>query len=120
MGKEFYENLKKARLKRGFSQVQIAEKLGVAKSTYSMYESGKREPNIDTIKKLSLLLDVSIDELFGSKKEGFCVADIFSGVGSKADELAKTIAAHFDGTEFTEAELDKIKEFAEFVKSNRK
>lgn len=31
-----------------------------------------------------------------------------------------TIAAHFDGDEYTEEELDKIKEFAAFVKSNRK
>ena len=31
-----------------------------------------------------------------------------------------TIAAHFDGDEYTEEELDKIKEFAAFVKSTRK
>jgi transcriptional regulator with XRE-family HTH domain len=31
-----------------------------------------------------------------------------------------TIAAHFDGEEYTEEELDKIKEFAEFVKNQRK
>lgn len=31
-----------------------------------------------------------------------------------------TIAAHFDGDEYTEEELDEIRRFAEFVKSNRK
>lgn len=31
-----------------------------------------------------------------------------------------TIAAHFDGSEYTEEELDKIKEFAAFVKAQRK
>ena len=31
-----------------------------------------------------------------------------------------TIAAHFDGDEYTEEELQKIKEFAAFVKSSRK
>ena len=40
-----------------------------------------------------------------------------------SDEVAEepvTIAAHFDGDEYTEAELDKIKEFAAFVKASRK
>lgn len=32
----------------------------------------------------------------------------------------QTIAAHFDGEEYTEEELDKIKEFAAFVKASRK
>ena len=31
-----------------------------------------------------------------------------------------TVAAHFDGDEYTEEELNKIKEFAAFVKANRK
>ena len=31
-----------------------------------------------------------------------------------------TIAAHFDGTEYTEDELDEIRQFAEFVKNKRK
>ena len=35
-------------------------------------------------------------------------------------EEPQTIAAHFDGDEYTQEELDKIKEFAEFVKSSRK
>ena len=32
----------------------------------------------------------------------------------------KTIVAHFNGDEYTEEELDKIKEFAKFVKLQRK
>lgn len=31
-----------------------------------------------------------------------------------------TIAAHFDGDEYTEDELDEIRQFAEFVKNKRK
>lgn len=36
------------------------------------------------------------------------------------DEEPQTIAAHFDGDEYTEEELDKIREYAAFIKSNRK
>lgn len=42
MGENFNENLKEARLKSGLSQKDLSENIGVAKSTYSLYESGKR------------------------------------------------------------------------------
>ena len=35
------------------------------------------------------------------------------------DELT-TLAAHFDGKEYTEDELNEIRQFAEFVKNKRK
>ena len=102
MGDNFNENLKEARLKSGFSQKDVAENIGVAKSTYSLYESGSREPNVNTIKKLASYLNVSADELLGINDEPI------------------TIAAHFDGDEYTEEELDEIRQFAEFVKNKRK
>lgn len=102
MGDNFNENLKIARERKGLSQKDIAEGIGVAKSTYSLYESGNREPNVQTIKKIADMLNVSADELLGLEDE------------------PQTIAAHFDGDEYTEEEIDKIKEFAQFVKSQRK
>lgn len=101
MGERFNENLKIARERKGLSQKDIAEGIGVAKSTYSLYESGNREPNVQTIKKIADLLNVSADELLG------------------IDDEPQTIAAHFDGDEYTEEELDEIKKFAEFIKSKR-
>ena len=102
MSEHFFENLKRIRIAKGYSQKEFAEKLGVAKSTYCMYESGTREPNVQTIKRISELLNVPTDELLG------------------LDDESTTIAAHFDGDEYTEEELEAIREFAEFVKSKRK
>ena len=102
MGDKFNENLKTARERKGLSQKDIAESIGVAKSTYSLYESGNREPNVQTIKKIADILSVSADELLG------------------IDDEPQTIAAHFDGDEYTEEELDKIKEYAAFIMSSRK
>lgn len=48
----FEDRLKEARLQKGYTQEQIAEKIGVAKSTYTGYEKGTREPNVNTIGKL--------------------------------------------------------------------
>ena len=52
------------------------------------------------------------------------------GAEKAADELERmvaennyqptTIAAHFDGDDFTEDELDEIRQFAEFVKNRKK
>lgn len=66
----------------------------------------------------------------GAEKAGYVnVCKICNALGISADDLEKmltdinyspTIAAHFDGDEYTEEELDKIKEFAAFVKSTRK
>ena len=102
MGEYFNENLRWAREQKGLSQKDVAERIGVAKSTYSLYESGNREPNVHTIKKIADVLDVSADELLGIEPE------------------PTTLAAHFDGNEYTEDELDEIRQFAEFVKNKRK
>ena len=99
MGEYFNENLKAAGLRKGLSQKDVAEKIGVAKSTYSLYESGNREPNVETIKKIVDFLNVSADTLLG------------------LDNNPTTIAAHFDGNEYTKEQLDRIKEFADFIKS---
>jgi transcriptional regulator with XRE-family HTH domain len=102
MGDNFNENLKLAREKKNMTQKEVADSIGVAKSTYSLYESGNREPNVQTIKKISDVLNVSADELLGLNSEN------------------TTIAAHFDGNEYTAEELEDIRAYAEFVKNRRK
>lgn len=61
----FGSNLKFARTSLGLSQKEVAHIVGVANSTYSLYESGKREPNLLTFKKLAIALEVSSDWLLG-------------------------------------------------------
>ena len=102
MGDNFNENLKLAREKKNMTQKEVADGIGVAKSTYSLYESGNREPNVQTIKKISDVLNVSADELLGLNSEN------------------TTIAAHFDVNEYTAEELEDIRAYAEFVKNRRK
>jgi len=65
MSDVFHENLKAARLRKGLSQQEVADLVGVAKSTYSMWETGNREPNLMRIIALTKALDVSGDELLG-------------------------------------------------------
>jgi len=60
--------LKEIRLNRGFTQTEVAKKIGIAQVTYCNYENGNREPDINTLIKLADLFKVSIDELFGYKQ----------------------------------------------------
>ncbi|MCI9292954.1 MAG: LexA family transcriptional regulator [Erysipelotrichaceae bacterium] len=60
----FKERLKEARLSSGLTQEQLAEKIGVAKSTLTGYEKGNREPDMAKIAKIIDTLNVNADFLF--------------------------------------------------------
>ena len=65
MSQEFHENLRFFRKSKHIQQKSVADALGIPHSTYSGYESGKREPNFETLKRIALFLGVSTDELLG-------------------------------------------------------
>ena len=56
-------SLFKARKKRGFSQEDVAERLGVSRQTVSKWETDETVPDIRQSKKLAVLYKVSLDEL---------------------------------------------------------
>ena len=60
---EFHEKIKKRRNELNLSQKNIADKIGVAKSTYSLYETGAREPDVEKIKKIAIALNTTPDDL---------------------------------------------------------
>ena len=60
----FKEQLKAARLAKGYTQEQLATAIGVAKSTFTGYEKGNSEPNMLTIKKLMEILEVDANYLW--------------------------------------------------------
>ena len=61
----FAERLKELRKEKNMTQVQLAEALGVSKGTIAMWEIGKREPNFETLDRLSDIFDKRIDYILG-------------------------------------------------------
>lgn len=59
----FAEKLKETRKKAGLSQEQLAAKLCVSRQAVTKWETGKGMPDIENLKAISTLLDVSIDFL---------------------------------------------------------
>lgn len=121
----------------------LAMEIGKSRATVYRYENGDIEDMpITVIEPLASALKTTPDYLMGwdddpndynSDDFGDIDARQFNGDVKKSLEFQKsleedhdineeplTIAAHFDGDEYTEAELEKIKEFAAFVKASRK
>ena len=61
----FPQRLKELRLKKGLTQTELGEKVGVKQNTFTNWENGKREPSFENLVKLADLFEVSLDWLFG-------------------------------------------------------
>ncbi|NLF43677.1 MAG: helix-turn-helix domain-containing protein [Bacteroidales bacterium] len=61
------ESLKRIRKKSGKSQEEIAQILNITQGAYSSWETGRTQIDINGLKALSKIFDVSIDELLGNK-----------------------------------------------------
>ena len=59
------EKLKSLRLEKKLTQKQIADRIGLAISAVSSYESGTRYPSFEVLIKLSRIFHVSTDYLLG-------------------------------------------------------
>ena len=57
--------LKELRTGQNITQKAIAQKLGITQQAYANYESGKREPDLNTIQALSAIFNVTTDYLLG-------------------------------------------------------
>ncbi len=63
------QKMKRLRKENGFTQKQIAERIGLAVSAVSSYESGARYPSYEVLIKLARIYHVSADYLLGMTDE---------------------------------------------------
>lgn len=84
--------IKKLREKKGLTQKALAAKMGVTASWVGMYESGKRQPKPETIKRFADALDVFITDLTGAtgpifesdlEQHAYRLAEKISGTGAR-------------------------------------
>ena len=62
---DFKDMLKYLRAREGLSQLELSRKLGIAKSTISMYELGRREPDFETLESLCDFFNVDMNFIMG-------------------------------------------------------
>lgn len=90
MDSKFAENLRMARLTRGYSQQNMAEMLGISRSAYAGYEIGRRSPNLELLLEMAEILYVSVDDLLGRNVYGTpgLIAEARTQYGAKSDGLS--------------------------------
>ena len=106
---KYGDRLRMLRDKVGLSQKDLTDRLSINRSTYARYETSSTQPDYDTLNKLADFFGVTTDYLLGRSDQKT----------SSDDYEIETIAAHHDGEEWTEEELEEIARFKEFVRMKR-
>lgn len=113
---ELGNRLKRLREDKDVSMDKMCEDLSkiydvnLAKSTISKWENGKSEPTLAYARILSKYFNVSLDYIIG-------LAD--SEEAPKKENKLQTLAAHFEDEDFTEDDIDDIKNFIKYVQSKK-
>ena len=93
--------LKELRKREGYTQAKLAEFLNINQRTISDYEVGLSEPNIETLKKMSKLFHVSLDELVGNETSSINIV----AFGKEKAEIIK------DVLEMTNSQVARVSAF---------
>lgn len=102
------ERVKELCKSRGITVKRLEEELEIPHNT--IYQWKRITPSLDKIQKVADFFKVSVDYLLGRTD----IKDL------PEDNTVHTIAAHHDGDEWTEEELEEIEEFKRFVAMRRK
>lgn len=103
------ENIKKLRKNKGLTQDKLSEITKISIASIQRYESGKRQPNIQTLNKIAIALDVPLNELLGTNAT---TNDIEKKIGTSLNEGdKKKVANNFN-------ELAEILDWNDFKNIN--
>ena len=104
---DIINRIKERRIELDMSYQDLSDKTGISKSTLQRYETGFiKNLSIDKLEILAKALRVSPGYLMGWEEE-------------KETSEIYTLAAHHDGDEWTEEELQSIEDFKNFIKNKR-
>lgn len=83
----FGKRLREIRTKQGLTQQQLADRVGLTKTSISCYESGSRTPTLDTLIDLANELNIELSYFLGT--ENYYVASDNSnyGINLATDEM---------------------------------
>ncbi|MDO8668145.1 MAG: helix-turn-helix domain-containing protein [bacterium] len=107
MTKDYYKFIKELRTKKGLSQVEVAEKLGISRSSYISFEQGKIELNMSEATKLTDIFGVSLEEMKAGLKPNYAKY--------KQMILAYLRADNGMGGKITKTKLAKLLYLADFA-----
>jgi len=83
--------ISKLRYEKGYSQKEMAEKLGVTKGAIGMWETDRRKPDCDTLVKIADLFNVTTDYLLSRS-----VREAFNDNMIETDEITRRMLNTFN------------------------
>lgn len=108
--------IKEYRTKRGFTQSQMANKLGMTEANFSSYERDKSAPPSDKLSQLSTILNVSADYLLFGENYEFR----FTNAEPNDPNRESKGAPETKDDEWTKDELQEIEQFKEFIRMKKR
>lgn len=96
---ELSARLRELRDKYGYTQQDVADRIGIGKSAYRSYENNDRRIPVDALTRVAALYNVSVDELLGNSVRSNASENIIRG-------------------NFTDEQFEKIQKYAELVRKN--
>lgn len=83
---DFSERLKAMRKKKGLTQKELADALGIPYQGISQYERGIRNPKYQTVEKIARTLNCQLSELLDSKEHAHMIIDNVIESGDLEDD----------------------------------
>ena len=107
-------NLKKLRKKKGLSQYQVADKLGIQRSRYNSWENDIAKPRYDMLNKLCEFYQVGMNELMQEANSQDEIENNPAGTNNK-DEKSNTPSSiktwlRMENNDLTEKEKETLAE----------
>lgn len=122
--------IRELRKERKLTMKQLGERLGLAESTISQYETGKREPDHKTLVKISEFFHVSVDYLLGHVSEPWFYLDterILREINSYDEEMPQDASKQHLLTAFDQLNeegqtkaVERVEELTEIPKYQKK
>ncbi|KQX51996.1 XRE family transcriptional regulator [Paenibacillus sp. Root444D2] len=109
------------REKRGLTQEELSNKIGISRAALSHYETNRREPDYETINKIANFFNVTVDYLLGRTDQPQTVLDhdvreFVEHLDLTDESILKKFSLTVDGRILTPEEA---KRFIAFVRAER-
>ncbi|MEG1887331.1 MAG: helix-turn-helix domain-containing protein [Oscillospiraceae bacterium] len=104
----FGKRLRELRISGGYTQQQLADILEISPSTIGMYEQERREPDRETLIKISSFFCVTLDFLLGAEETG--PFDLTEFLADMRTQMRSSDGLMFNGVPLSEGDMDKLYE----------
>jgi transcriptional regulator with XRE-family HTH domain len=118
----FASRLKSLREEKKLSQEELSQLINISRSTLSMYEINRRQPDPETLQKIADFFDVSVDYLLGrtDKRNIDTSNDVDERLHKVMQELGPDVLlAFYDLPNMTDEEKENVITLLEVIKAKR-